>query len=766
MNNILTRLKLSRFIVLILWLGFIFGVAFFSLLMLGVSKGLLGALPSFEELENPKNFIATEVYASDGYLLGKYYSKNRSPVSADEISPNLINALIATEDVRYHKHPGIDFKSLARVILKPLLTFSSGGGGSTITQQLAKNLFHSKPRTSFGRVKQKFKEWFIAVKLEKSYTKKEIITMYFNTVAFSGNAYGIKSAARTFYGQHPSQLKIEDAATLVGMLKATTYYNPHRNPENALKRRNTVLNQMYKYAYLNKARYDSIKSLPLATTYKVEDHNRGLATYFREKLRKDLKQWCRTHTKADGTPYNLYKDGLKIFTTIDSRMQKHAEDAVAEHIGALQSDFDKHWKGHKSAPFDSRLTKKEVDRIISNGMKQSERYRRMRYDHKISKDSILINFNTPVKMKLFSWDKEIDTVLSPIDSVRYAKSFLRAGFMSMEVGTGQIKAWVGGINHHHFKYDHVYKGKRQVGSTFKPFVYTVAIDNGESPCLEVPDQPYTFSEGLEEPWTPKNSDGAYTREMLSLKFGLAGSINSITAYVMKKYGPQSVVNMARKLGIKNEIKPYPSICLGTFDLSVFEMVGAYGTFANKGIWVEPKFISRIEDKLGNLIEEFIPNRTEAISEQTAIGMVKLMQGVVDGVRNENLIHPKTGEKGVTTGTGRRLRFKYKIEGEICGKTGTTQNNSDGWFMGFTPELVNGVWVGCEDRSAHFRSTSLGQGANMALPVWALYMQKVYADSSLNYSDKSIFKLPEQELTIDLDCKKEKTKSKGVNEFEF
>ncbi len=759
------NIKKGRIILLIvIWLVFIGGISSFSLLMYGVSKGLLGELPSFEELENPKSFIATEVFASDGYLLGKYYSKNRTPVPYEDISPYLINALIATEDARFNTHSGIDFRSMGRVILKPLLTFSTGGGGSTISQQLAKNLFHTRPRTTFGRIKQKFKEWFIAVKLERSYTKNEILTMYFNTVEFTGNAFGIKSASRTFYGKHPAQLNIEEAAVLVGMLKATTLYNPYRNPKNSLNRRNTVLSQMHKYAYLNKAELDSIKALPLMTNYQIEDHNKGLATYFREKIRGDLKYWCKTNFKADGTPYNLYRDGLKIYTTIDSRMQRYAEEAVKEHMTALQFDFDEHWKGHKNAPFDKELSKKDIDRIISNGMKQSERYRRLRYDRKFSKDTINQIFNTSTDMKVFTWKGIVDTTMTPLDSVKYAKNFLRCGFLSMEVGTGHIKAWVGGINHTHFKYDHVYKGKRQVGSTFKPFVYTVAIDNGESPCLEVPDQPYTFTKGLEEAWTPKNSDGYYTGELLSLKYGLAGSINSITAYVMQKYGPKAVVNMAKKLGITSDIKAYPSICLGTFDLSVYEMVGAYSTFPNKGIWVKPTYIDRIEDKNGNLIEEFIPDKKEAIREETAYGMVKLMQGVVDGVHNPRLTHPKTGNKGVTTGTGRRLRFRYKLEGDICGKTGTTQNNSDGWFMGYTPELVNGVWVGCEDRSAHFRSTALGQGANMALPIWGLYMQKVYADSSLKFNSKAVFDEPEQELSIELECEKKKVESEDYDEF--
>jgi penicillin-binding protein 1A len=734
--------------------------------MLGVSKGLLGELPTFEELENPKSFIATEVFAADGYLLGKYYSKNRTPVGYKDISPHLLNALIATEDARFYHHSGIDFRSMARVIIKPILTFSSGGGGSTITQQLAKNLFHARPKSTLGRIKQKFKEWFIAIKLEKSYTKNEILTMYFNTVEFTGNAFGIKSAARTFYAKHPSQLNIEEAAVLVGMLKATTLYNPHRNPEKSLNRRNTVLGQMLKYEYLTAYEFDSIKTIPLSTDYQIEDHNKGLATYFREKIRGDLKKWCKTNFKSDGSPYNLYRDGLKIYTTIDSRMQRYAEQAIEEHMSELQNDFFNHWDGHKNAPFDSELTESQIKRIIINGMRQSERYRRLKYDRKLPKDTINTIFETPVAMKVFSWKGDIDTIMSPLDSIKYAKSFLRCGFLSMESGTGHVKAWVGGINHHHFKYDHVFKGKRQVGSTFKPFVYTVAVDNGESPCLEVPDQPYTFTKGLEEPWTPKNSDGYYTGELLSLKFGLAGSINSITAYVMQKYGPEAVVNMAKKLGIKSDIKAYPSICLGTFDLSVFEMVSAYSTFSNKGIWIEPIYISRIEDKNGNLIKEFIPQKTEAISEETAYGMVRLMQGVVDGVYNPRLKHPKTGEPGVRTGTGRRIRFRYNIEGEVCGKTGTTQNNSDGWFMGYTPELINGVWVGCEDRSAHFRSTVLGQGANMALPIWGLYMQKVYNDSTLKYSPEATFKVPDQEITLELDCEKKKTSSDGgFNEFD-
>ena len=740
--------RITRFIILI-WLSFFGGILTLSLLLHLISIDKFGKLPTFEELENPKNYLASEVYTSDGYLLGKYYKHNRSPIRYEQMSPHLINALIATEDARYREHSGIDVNRL----ITATMFAGTRGGGSTITQQLAKNLFHKKRMPVHKRVLQKLKEWVIAMRLEKSYTKNEIIAMYFNTVEFTGNAFGIKSAAKEFFDKHPSQLRLEEAAVLVGMLKATSTYNPARNPEKSRIRRNVVLNQMNRFGDLPSVICDSLKEMPLEINHHVISHNTGLAPYFREKLRKYLKHWASKNYKANGDPYNIYRDGLKIVTTLDSRMQRYAEASVKEHMSELQEKFFDHWRGYTNAPFDKELENAQIDKIIWSGVRKSERYRRLKYDLRASNDSIVKNFNTPVKTKLFSWKGTIDTVIAPIDSVRYAKHLLHAGFLSMEPGTGHIKAWVGGIDHYHFKYDHVKHGKRQVGSTFKPFVYTVALDNGVSPCKQVPDQPYRFKNDDGSEWTPKNSGGRYSAELLSLKYGLADSRNSIAAWVMKEFGPEPVVEIAKRMGITSDIKPYPSICLGPFDISLYEMVGAYGTFPNKGIWVEPIFLIRIEDKNGNILQDFTPQKREAISEQTAFGMVQMMRGTVDGVRHQNeKINPALPKWGA--GTAMRLRSRYhpyQFKGQICGKTGTTQNQSDGWFLGYTPQLVNGVWTGAEDRSVHFRTIHMGQAASMALPIWGKYMKKIYADSTLNYSEDVKFEAPRERVTINLNC---------------
>lgn len=686
-----------------------------------------GPLPTFEELENPKSSLASEVYSSDGKVLGKYYIQNRTNVHFDDLSENLVNALKATEDIRFEEHSGIDIRGLMRVLFKTvILRQKESGGGSTITQQLAKNLF---PREQFSGMKlvlRKIKEWIIAVKLERNYTKEEIIAMYFNTVEFGSNAFGIKSASQTFFAKEPSELNVEESAVLVGLLKAPTYYSPVRNPENSTGRRNVVLLQMRKYEYLNQAEYDSIKTLPLTLNYKTTDHNEGLATYFREYLRLYLNNWCKEHEKPDGTRYNIYKDGLRIYTTIDSRMQQYAEEAVKEHLTGLQETFFLHWKGRE--PWE------ELPEIITNGIRQTSRYRELK-NAEVSEDSIKKAFETPVPMTVFSWKGDIDTVMSPLDSLKYYKMFLQTGFMSMDPHTGHIKAWVGGNEYRHFKYDHVKEGRRQVGSTFKPFVYTLAMQEGYSPCYEVPNVRVTIVGEDGTPWSPVNSDGKYGG-MLSLKKALAESVNSITAYLIKQFGPQPVINIARKMGIEAPLDPYPAICLGTPDISVYEMVGAYSVFANKGVWTEPVFLTRIEDKNGVVLQEFYPQKVEALSEETAYVTLNLLQGVVQ------------------YGTGVRLRYKYGFSNPIAGKTGTTQNQSDGWFMGITPELVSGCWVGCEDRGVHFRSITLGQGANTALPIWANYMKKVYEDDSLNISQEG-FEKPEGRLSIELDCNKYK-----------
>lgn len=693
-----------------------------SIILYLTSTGFFGDLPSFEELENPKSNLATEIISSDGVVLGKYFFENRSNVKFEDISPNMVNALIATEDIRFYKHSGIDVRALVRAI-KGLVTSQSSGGASTITQQLAKMLFTKKPASGFERIMQKFKEWIIAVKLERQYTKEEILTMYLNKFDFINNAVGIKSAAQIYFNTNPSELSIEESAVLVGMLKNPSFYNPNRRLLKTQERRNVVLSQMKKYNYISSSEFDSISTLPVVLDFKKASHNIGLAPYLREYLRGQIKKWCDNKEKPDGSNYNLYTDGLKIYTTIHSKMQQYAEEAVHSHISALQQDFYTHWKGFTNAPFPKDFSTSQINAILEQGMKRSERYRKLK-NTSLTQKEIKTIFNQKVPMKVFSWKGEIDTIMSPMDSIRYYKYFIHSGLMSMDPITGHVKAYVGGINYKHFKYDHVKVGRRQVGSTFKPFLYALALQEGYSPCYEVPNVPVIFEKdkwGLpDKDWIPKNSDDKFNGILMNLKFGMANSINTVTAYIMKQFGPHSVLDFAKKMGITSNLDPVPSICLGTFDLSVYEMVGAYSTFVNKGIWTEPIIVQRIEDKNGILLDDFSPKTSEAMSETTANLMVRMLQGVVDGVYN-----PHADTK---LGTGVRLRRKYQFENEIGGKTGTTQNNSDGWFMGITPNLVTGVWAGNEDRSVHFRSTFYGQGANMALPIWAEYMQKVYQDS--------------------------------------
>ncbi|GAB4252895.1 MAG: transglycosylase domain-containing protein [Vicingaceae bacterium] len=743
-------------------------------------------LPSFEELENPKSNLATEIYSSDGKLLGKYFKENRVNVRYKDLSPYLVNGLVATEDERFYKHSGIDVRGLTRAVVN----LGRSGGASTITQQLAKMLFHERATSTIGRIKQKLQEWILAVELEKRYTKEEIITMYLNRFDFINNAVGIKSATNVYFNKEPHELNIQEAAMLVGMAKNPSLFNPLRRPEMTKDRRNVVLYQMKRNNYITEAQYDSLKQLPLTLDYKIVDHKEGLAPYFREVLRDFLskkleekdKEGNYIYHKKDGSPYNLYKDGLKVYTTIDSRMQAYAEFAVSEHLSKnLQKAFFKDLKGKKKAPFDFRVSNKQIEQIMEAARKRTERYniltgkqcancgRRGKYVKKIgnyyqcqaedcgfkrwatSPDSIPIIFDTPVKMKVFSWRGEIDTTLSPNDSIKYYKSFLQAGLMSLDPHTGYIKAWVGGINFKHFAYDHVMQSKRQVGSTFKPIVYSVAIQNGMSPCYEVPNVKTCFDMPPGQPdYCPKNSENDYGY-MVSLKYGLANSMNTVTAWVLKQFGPQAVVDQARAMGIKSHLDPVPSLCLGVADLSVYELVGANSTFANKGVWIEPTFVTRVEDKFGNVIIDFVPESKEAMSEEAAYVMLDMMKGVVDGVYNKH--------KNKSTGTGMRLRGTISKDRPyvghrypIAGKTGTTQNNSDGWFVGLTPDLVTGVWVGADDRSIRFTRTYYGQGANSALPIWGYYMQKVYADSSivLNRGD---FEKPEQPLSIEIDCKK-------------
>ncbi|MFK7903471.1 MAG: penicillin-binding protein 1A [Chitinophagales bacterium] len=755
-----------RTLIYLIWGGFFIGLLSFFLLFWGISNGMFGELPSFIELESPKNSLASEVYSSDSVLLGKFYIENRSNVSYDEISPNLTKALVATEDVRFKEHSGIDFRSLMRAVIR----MGKDGGASTITQQLAKNLFHGvKTHSKMERIKQKFKEWVIAVRLERGYTKDEIMTMYLNTVPFSNNAHGIKSASKVYFGKQPSELEIQEAAVLIGMLKASTKFNPIRNPELSKRRRNVVLGQMAKYNKLTSAEVDSIQQLPLVTNYSQQDHNEGLGTYFREYIKATMKEWSKNQVKVDGTSYDVFRDGLKIYTTINSKMQAYAEVAAGVHMRDLQKQFYDHW-GNKR-PWDygvdgSRMKPVKIkageawhgmNSLIYRAAKNTDRYRRLKANGKLSEKEIEKVFNDPVKMEIFSWEgqadlenhhityplpavdssyyyHEIDTILTPIDSIKHYKMLLHTGMMITDPQTGHIRAWVGGINHKHFKYDNVRIGsKRQVGSTFKPFVYTLAVQSGWSPCRKVPNVPVTFEKFNN--WTPKNSGSLYNGRMITLKTGLAHSINRVTAYLMKYMtSPDAVIQLAQKMGIESHMDPYPSICLGTPDISVYEMTGAYSTFANKGFYTQPYPIIRIEDKSGTPLKLWVPRVEEVMSEQTAYAMISLLKGVVNN------------------GTARRLRWKYKLEAEIAGKTGTTNNNSDGWFMGFTPDLVGGTWSGGDEKQIRFKTTRLGAGSNMALPVFAEFMKRVYADSSLNILQTTRFEKPYR-MSIETDCSK-------------
>lgn len=731
-------------------------ITLFSLVYL-TALGFFGDLPTFNQLENPKNNLATEIISEDGAVLGKYFFENRTKTSYNELPQNLINALIATEDIRFRSHSGIDVRSLLRAVYGVFSGNTSSGGASTITQQLAKMLFTEHPSSGLGRVMQKLKEWIIAAQLEKRYTKDEILVMYLNKFDWVNNAVGISSAAKVYFNKKPIELNLEESAVLVGMLKNPSLYNPNRRIQLTQKRRDVVFFQMKRYNFISDSLFLRLKEKPIELDFKMASHNDGAAPYFREHLREKLKKWCARNIKADGTSYNLYTDGLKVYTTINSRLQKFAEEATRAHMSSLQKDFYNHWKGYTNAPFPEDFEIEQINEIIDQSVRRSERYIRLKKAGKSEKEIKKI-FNTKTAMKLFSWKGEIDTVLTPRDSIRYNKFFIHSGMMSMDPKTGHVKAYVGGINHRYFKYDHVTKGKRQVGSTFKPFLYALAIQEGYSPCYEVPNIPVFFDKerwGLEKDWIPKNSGDEFENKLITLKFGMANSINTITAFIMKQLGPHAVVDLAKKIGVQSKILAVPSLCLGTFDLSVYEMVGAYSTFVNNGIWTEPIFITKIEDKNGVVLESFTPKTQEAMNEETAQTMVRMLQGVVEGV------YSPTAEK--TLGTGVRLKFKYGFKNEMGGKTGTTQNQSDGWFMGVTPNLVTGVWSGCDDRSAHFRTIQYGQGANMALPVFAEYMKRVYADTAktgIYPIDFKISKIIDEKF----DCANV-TKSKEQSEFD-
>ncbi len=725
------------------WISVIGIILLIVLLFWSISSGMLGYIPTFEELENPSSSLASEIYSEDGVLIGKYYIENRSNTRFTELDTNLVNALIATEDIRFYSHSGIDFKAVIRAFSGAVVG-QNKGGGSTITQQFAKLLFHERPGSKAKRVLQKLNEWVIAVKLEQRYSKEEILALYLNKFDFVNNAVGIKSAAKIYFNTSPDSLKLEESAVLVGMLKNPALYNPVRRPDTVLARRNVVLRQMERYGYISSTIYDSIRNLPLdMSKFGRQDHVTGQATYFREFLRGKLKEWCAEHVKSDGTPYDLYKDGLKIYTTLNSKLQKYAEEAVIEHLSLdLQPTFFKHWDHYPNAPFYfQNNASEEIKKILNQGMIRSERYRKLKLAN-ASPEEIKNIFNTPIPMKVFSWNGEIDTLLSPMDSIRYYKFFLQAGLMSVEPATGYVKAYVGGINYKHFQYDHVTQGARQVGSTFKPFLYTLAMQNGLSPCTKLPNiQPVIYLDNGKT-WEPDNSSKDDKGTEITLKYALATSNNWISGHLVNRFSPQAVVKIARNMGVTSYLDPVPSLVLGSSDLTLYEMVGAMNTFTNKGVYIEPIFITRIEDKSGNVLETFIPKQHEAMSEETAYLMLDLMKGVVE------------------FGTGMRLRFKYKFENPVAGKTGTTNNHSDGWFMGLVPQLTTGVWVGCEDRAAHFRSLNLGQGANMALPIWAIYMRKVLDDTSLGFT-KNDFEKPLLPLSVETDCTKyEKTKKKN------
>jgi penicillin-binding protein 1A len=767
--------KKNRKYLIWFWAIFIFPFALAITIFILISKEKLGPMPSFSELENPEYYLAAEVYSEDEVLLGKISIENRTWTEYKDMSPYLINALIATEDIRYYRHSGIDIRGLARAVVRTILLGQNTGGGSTITQQLAKQLYPRDTTKTSAIVRKvnlgvsKFKEWQTAVKLEKSYTKEEIITMYLNKYDFNYHAIGIKSAARVYFNTTPDSLNIQEAAVLIGMLKASTRYNPLRNYDRVLQRRNIVLSQMAKYGYLKPAVADSVKKLRIELDFQIEDHNTGRATYLREYLRNIMNKpepdrkkyvqessyedalwewqnnqlygWCNKNKKPDGSNYDIYKDGLKIYTTVNSKMQQYAEEALAEHLSKeVQPDFYARAKGFRNPPYSDDLTKKVIDELIMRSLKQSDRYYIMRA-RDCPEDSIMLAFNTPVKMKVFSWKGERDTIMTPLDSIWYYKYFIRSGFMVEDPHFGYVKAYVGGPDFRYFKYDVCTQQKRQVGSTIKPFLYTIAMQNGYSPCYPVENIPRSFDTGDTVDWTPKSSGNKkYHGKMVTLKWGLAQSENYISAWLMEQFKPVAVVDLMHKMGVRSFIDPVYSIFLGTSDVKLEEMVGAYGTFANKGVYTRPMYVTRIEDKNGNVISKFTPKIEEVLTEQTAFLMINLLQGVV------------------LTGSGNRMRKEpYSLMNQIGGKTGTTQEQSDGWFMGVTPNLVGGVWSGWEDRAIHFETLGEGQGANMALPIFAIFLKKVYNDPHFGIMEADEFERPTN-FNIELDCEKVKRES--------
>lgn len=740
-----------------LWTAIVMSVLFVSLMFVAIWNGWIGYMPDIQDLQNPIDRYATQIYSADGKVLGTWNmnKENRIHVGFNNMSTQLVQALVATEDVRFYEHSGVDFIALSRAIVKRgIFGQTSAGGGSTITQQLAKQLYSSQAHSTVERLMQKPIEWVIAVKLERYFTKEEIVTMYLNQFDFLHNAVGIKNAANTYFCKEPQDLTLEESALLVGLCKNPSYFNPVRHEERCIERRNIVLHQMVKAGYITEGQYEESSAKPIKLKFHRADHKEGMATYLREFLRRYLMAnhprrenypawqqvqfvvdsiaweqdplygWCNKNLKKDGTPYNIYRDGLKVFTTIDSRMQQYAEEAVYAHVAKyLQPAFNRENRRKQNAPFSGQLSDKEVRNILNRSIIQSDRYRTMEAAG-YSKEEIMRSFREKTEMTVFSYNGEVDTVMTPLDSIRYYKSFLRAGFCSMEARTGAVKAYVGGLDFTHFQYDMVMEGRRQVGSTMKPFLYSLAMENGFSPCDYVPNVQQTYMVAG-RPWTPRNASRARYGENVSLKWGLAQSNNWISAYLMSKLDPQQFVQLLHEYGINNpDIHPSMALCLGPCDITVGEMVSAYTAFANHGIRCAPMFVTKIEDNNGQVIARFEPRVNEVISEESAFKMLVLLQGVVDG------------------GTGSRLRFRYNINAQMGGKTGTTNRNSDAWFMGVTPDLVSGVWVGGEDRDIHFDSMAMGQGATMALPIYAYYMKKVYRNNALPYRADAIFDLPE------------------------
>ncbi|WP_026703690.1 penicillin-binding protein 1A [Flavobacterium soli] len=724
------------------WKIFAGGLGVVFLIFLLASWGILGSMPSFEELENPESNLATEIISADGETIGKFYNENRTSVKYEDLPKHLVDALVATEDERFYEHSGID----GRGTLRAVTSLGTSGGASTLSQQLAKQLFHGEGSKFLPfRIIQKIKEWIIATRLERQYTKNEIIAMYFNVYDFNNYAVGIRSAAKTYFNKEPKELTIDESAILVGMFKNSSLYNPVRNAQGVKNRRNVVLGQMVKSKIITEAQKEKFSQLPITLDFKLQTHKEGTATYFREYLREYMKNWVKDNKKPDGTDYDIYRDGLKIYTTIDSRMQLYAEEAVYAHMANLQKEFAIESKKNKNAPF-VNISEKETENLMNRARKTSERWRIMSAEGK-DEDDIKKSFTVKTKMRVFSWDGEKDTIMTPNDSIRYYKHFLQSGVMSMEPATGAIKVWVGGINYKHFQYDHVQQGARQVGSTFKPFVYATAIEQqGYSPCDSIIDAPYTIPKGkhnVTETWTPNNSNHEY-RGMVTLKKALALSINTVSAKLIDRVGPDAVIDLTKKLGVKSDIPSQPSIALGAVEITVHDMVAAYSTFANQGVYVKPQVIDRIEDKNGNVLFRSVPESRDVLNRDIAYAVIKLLEGVTETGSGARL-RTDGGGHGYNRVTG----YPYVLRNPIAGKTGTSQNQSDGWFVGMVPNLATGVWVGNEDRSAHFKGITYGQGATMALPIWGMFMKKCYEDKTLTVS-KEPFERPKN-LAIKVDC---------------